>query len=656
MRRSSSGWDDIFAWTTLTESEKAWRSAHHSAAVADLPGLRSALGSLPEHGYEARVQLIQPYVDAVAQDPEGWRALLDAWRAQGLAGASETFELVFGDWQESLVAGVGHLADHAGRQEAWSQAISELAEGRTLSAPVADGCPSWASGAVFTRGAAGEKIDAEVASVIDLEAALLDDLVDARALTADALELAEGTGKDYLMARLNPAELDDDQTRSVGHHAELARRYVIRRDRSKLFGLPDGPGVRHYQALMDTLEGATPDPDRLRPEALEMLQLPARALAALKEGATSTLPDALISDPTVWPMFAESARDGRLSAGDSSHPSATEFRQWIGLQRLLGLLWESRWGDAVSHGQHLVDETADERVQDEALSMTAFAMDQTGRSDAALELLDRALAGSYTEYLLVNASIIASRAKPSAAAALLARLVREAPNRALQTAALHRAIGLWSENDEEFSPELVAPLKVLLAGPIDLPDYVSFARTGVIVAADVVIAMPDLGGEFSRVRRLFVARARFRAEAEFHYTDLASEFLAVYRDGGRPEWFNDEVRTLLSNHVRESMFVEFGQAVGWAQFVDVILTEAPDLLTREDRFVMAAQAGAHISTALHENQNDSLSVSAMGKYFYQPIEEFLQIRGQLDEGPADFIADNFSRVCSWRDPLRVRHA
>jgi hypothetical protein len=639
------GWPDIVTWARLTDTEKAWRLAHHAATTGDVDRLAAELERLPDAGYPERVRLLLAHLPTVARH-DRCRALLASWQAVGVPGAAVAHRMVDTDWDDALRAGAEQLVavGNSALADRWTAARAALGAA-TPTAPGRQDCPAWTAAALVTDGRRGVNVDRDFAALAAVAPSLLDDLVDGGTLTPDlALAGVDSPHRAYLLARLRPHELDDAGTAAVGHHAELARRYCRRRDRTNLRQLPASPGVAHFQALLDVVEGGDPDASRLQGDAVELLALAGRALEAVRSGATTNLPAPVVRDPTLWTMFAAHAQRGQLSPDADTRAAAPELAQWCDLQRLVGLLWDERWSDAVLLGEKLTSGLDRERQEDEALNLTAYALARLDRGDEAIALLERAMAGSYTEALLVNLSVVASRAKPDVAAAHFARIVNEAPTRDLQIAALRRAVEVWqtASTAPTFPADLVRPLEVVLSGPCTVEDYAAFASLAAAVAPRTMLALPDPGGERSPIHRVQRAQARLAEDDDFNTKDLATEFVAVFRQVGRPPWFTAEWDDLMST-IRKSVFVPFGEAPGSAIFVDTVFKEAPELLTQDQRFVLLPQAGAHLA-AVFAKTEDALSAEALRKFFYRPVEEYLAERTKLDPGAVDLFADNFHRT------------
>lgn len=643
----SLGWDDIFDWTNLTDSEKTWRRAHHAAGMGHIDPLLVQLQKLPPHGYHARVGLLLPHLPAVSRSDE-CRALIDQWHEAGIPRADTLRRALGDDWSDgALAAAVLFPATAEDRRELWLDAHRALDEGEPQR-PVSDGCPKWSAATIVARGRGGEIVGDQLpAAAPHLTRALVDDLLESGGVGSDLdVSFAEDADRRYLLARLRPHELDDAEITEVAHHIELARRYLFAADRDRLRSLPPSPGVAHYQALLDVVEGNKPDRERLRPDAVELLELASRALTALVDGGARTLPGPVADDPTLWRMFAEHARTGRLSPDADLRETRPDLANWCDLHRMVGLLWDERWRDAIAFGEKLSGMLDDEQLQDEALNLTAYAMLRTGRGEDAIALLEKAMAGNYTEALLVNLSVAASEARPDVAASHFARIVNEAPNHEMRVAALRRAVDVWRTADEssDFPADLIGPLEVVLSGDLSVEDYANFSALASSVAPQVILRLRGTpSGERDAIHRLYRAKAKLNTDTEeFYLQDFGREVVAVYREVGRPDWFNAELESLMGA-VTESVFVPFGEAIVAAAFIDVIIESAPELLTRHQRFVLLPQAGAH-QAAVFGQKNGWLTDEAMTKYFFLPIEEFLSERSRLDSGMAEILADNFHRT------------
>ena len=640
------GWQHILDWAPLSPSEKAWRTAHHAAATGDVPSLHTALAQPPPQGYSDRALLVVPHLAAVRADGEAWRPIAQTLVSSQADRGLEVLVAALGAPAKALENAARLLPDAA--VQTWQPVLDGFDSGRRIPPPPqAEGAASWLAASLISSDTE-TNLDARITQVAGAGTALLDDLVDSGRLTAAAAFDGAGKARAYLQARLAPERLTPDELRMLGHLDEFARRCFLARDRATLFGLDPTPRVLHYQGLLDVVEGAAPDPARLDAATLATLALPDQALAALKAGEARTLPPAVAADGSLWPLFSDLAITGQLLP-DASRPADHPLNTWIALKRLLGLLWEGRWSDAVDHGKQLMPHLTDERMRDEAANLTAFALDQLGGSQDALDLLQDALSGLYTENLLVNASLIAGKVSPAIGVGYLARLVDEAPTEDLQRAALTRALGVWSDSGEPFPQVLIPIVQRWLSRPVSLEDYLSVAGIAASAIPADIVNLPNPGGEFDGPYRITVAVARFNCDDKFTLADLAQQFVAVHQSVGRPEWFNDRW-SFWVGLVEDSVFVDFGQAVGSAMFIDQVLINAPELFTAQQRFVLAPQAGAHLAADFSE-RDAWLSERAFEKFFFRPIEEFLHARSQYKTGEADYLASNLTlclgRASGW---------
>ena len=114
------------------------------------------------------------------------------------------------------------------------------------------------------------------------------------------------------------------------------------------------------------------------------------------------------------------------------------------------------------------------------LSLRAFALHQLGRPAEALSCLEAAMAGAYTEALLVNTAIIAADADPTLATRYFTRLIAEAPTAELQITAMHKAIRVWLQTPDLALPSETSDCLHSLLGAAALNEelYLDFIRMG----------------------------------------------------------------------------------------------------------------------------------------------------------------------------------
>lgn len=124
--------------------------------------------------------------------------------------------------------------------------------------------------------------------------------------------------------------------------------------------------------------------------------------------------------------------------------------------------------------------------------------------------------------------------------------------------------------------------------------------------------------------------------------DLADAYISLYKSVGHVEWFMDDWSTWIDT-IRESVFVDFGEAAGSAMFIDKVIMNAPDLFQPQTRFELAAQAGAHLAFAFRRDSNSFLNDAAVAKFFIHPLDEFISSRGDFEPGLVDYLSNNFAR-------------
>lgn len=634
------GWEDIVDWVSLSPTEKAWRRAHHAAAQSLVDVLLQQLALLPASGYEDRVRLAVPFSAHIAHAPGEWSGLLDSWVAASLPGAVELRDLCTGNWSSALEAASTLLGGDSPLAGEWRSIRSELAAATVLTSAPRGDSPRWAAAVAYGRGMTGHSFDHEAGSVLALPTSLLDDLVDKGGLTADAqLDDLTGPSRDHVLARVRPIALDDNQLRAIGHEVELARRFMVRKDRSRLFGLDTSPGVVHYQALLDVAEGGRPDAQRLREEAFRALTLPASVTDALRAGETHTLPAELVEDPTLWPLFADLAREGVLQPGEGTSDNSRRLAWWIELHRIQGLVWSGAHAEAAARGRRLAADSSDERIQDEALNLAGYSLTMTGHAGEALVLLEEALQGLYSENLLVNASLVAAHADPSTAINMLVRIVDGAPSPELRLAALRQALDVWNAMDEPFPVQLTQPMGLVLSGDLDDETFLKLGGTAVKHVPQVIIDLPDPGGSRGQMLRMLRAWAKLGKGFVLH--DVATEYVELFRINGNLPWLVADFRDAV-DYVRNGVFADFGEAMGCAEFIDVVLMKNQELFELNELFLLAPQAGAHFSADLHKSDS-CLSEEAFAKFFFRPIEQFMIEKYVFNDHLQGLFADNMSR-------------
>lgn len=642
------GWTGIFDWIDLTSEEKAWIHSHQAAALGDVEQLFAHLGSMPTGGYEARVDLLLPYLTEIAADAARWLPMLTTWSKSEIPGAALVEALLRGDRLAGVRAGIEVMTTAGWTEpaERWCAALEPLSNGEPTLPPV-EGCPSWTAAALRVAGLGGASIDARVGDVALLAVPLLDDLVDVGGLSASSdLDLLPRETSIYIGARVKPFSLNEEELRYIDHSDELARRLFVARDRTGLQSLVSAPSLGHYVALLDVVDGKAPDPERLDPSVMELLDVVETFRRTALDGDPGPVPSAILDDPTVWPTLSALAQRGVIPSTAGERERDPRFTSWCDLQRVIGLLWGAEWSKAAELGQALASTLSEEVYQDEALNLSAFALRALGRSEDALQVLERALEGDYTEPLLVNTSILACEVEPVRAMKLLVRMVDEAPSGDLQLAAVKRVISVWEDLPDrgQIPDEISRALAIVLKSDVEFDDYYQLSRVAAFSAPKIILDLPEPRGDRRGPYLTARAQARFMHEGDFTTAHLVREFVAVYREYGHTPWFDREWDSLMQV-ARDSVFVTFGEAMSWAVFWDTLNADGADLMARLDRLIYLPQAGAHMA-AYYAKSNKWLADESFKKFFFLPTEEILADRNAVEQEMFERITDNLGRTLS----------
>lgn len=635
-------WHELYTSLPLSPHERNWRAAHEASAQGDLASLRAHLRELPPGGYPHRCGLLAPhFATIIAEDGGAWNELLRSWDP-ALPGVVTTRTLLdssdadleeLSSAQHELLAGVPD-AD----QPRWLAAIQSVPSDVLPPAPHSPAI-EWETYRWYLDGQASSgRLEPG-----RLGTAMLDDLIeDGRITSPDGLEALTNEQRWYFTARTAPLGLDHDQLLAVSHHSEIARRCFIARDMTGLHGLPSSPDVEHYTALAQFVEGGAPA-DSLRPDSRAIIDLLADSRAAIESGETRQVPDELAADPTTWVTFRELALAGEIESSPEQRLRFPRFGNWIDLNRVLHLIWTSNWTEADELARRVEATINDEVMQDEVLSLRAFALHQLGRPADALSCLESAMAGSYTEALLVNTGIIARDADPALATKYFTRLINEAPTIALQVSAMRSAVHIWSETpDLKLPPETSTALLRLLGGELDAPAYLDFIRIGSRWDAEHLTAQPPPRPKVepnATMHDFFMTKAGLFA-GENSLPDVADKLIAVLPRAKGSEWFDAEVNEF-TKAVWDLLVVDFGDGTGASLAAERLIRDGQSLLTRGQYFFFALQSGAH-QAAHFRKSLDRLNDEARQVFFFRPVEEFRVERKDFPSGLVDMLEANIA--------------
>src|SRR5581483_2517929 len=294
----------------------------------------------------------------------------------------------------------------------------------------------------YLAGLAGSSLDGAVPALAALPVELLDELIDRRALTRvppGAGPLAPSVTA-YVRGRTEPGSATVAELREIRFTAELARRSFLAGEDAELAALPaDDPAVRHYRALREFVRTKRiEEPEALRPNTRAVLQL----VEALRE-QPGEVPDEIARDASCWPLLQDLAFRGELVLGDERRAKYPEFGAWIDLCKIQRLVFEGQWGDVIAAGRQLARTSRLERFTDEAQNMVAYAEWQRGSAGEAMRVLNEALAGQFTNGLVVNAALVAAEQGCLPALPHLTQAMRLATDPRVRQGAVSRAITLW---------------------------------------------------------------------------------------------------------------------------------------------------------------------------------------------------------------------
>jgi hypothetical protein len=654
----------------LKPNELTWYRAWAAAVAGDTAAMLGHLEALPAAGYPARVRLLlaraADLIDDAAQAARAV-ALLD-----GSAGAgpdAQALRLALGAAAPPTVvpamvafaervaaAGAGaDAADTAGADAAGADAAGADAGALTaVAAAVADldrltalppvPAPALRALDAWAAGRCGYSVDTAVEALSTLPVVLLDELITAGSLTripaADQPWPAK-VGR-YLRCRLQPAEVDEATLHKVGFVAELARRRYLAGDAAGLDALPDDPAVPHYRALAAYRADGRLDRAALRPPALRTLERLDSTLAAAASGAASA-PAEVAGDPSCWPLLRDAAFRGAVRADPEVQATYPDFAAWleaIGIQRLV---FAGQWEQARSRGRELAACCQSETIRDETQSMLAFAQWQLGDPAAALQVLDDALDGHFTNGLMVNAALVAAERGCLPALPYLARVCRLTTDPRVRQGALGRAIALWGDDDDVSDyPEQLAELVRggLAAGQPDDEFHRSLLSLSATCDASWLAAatLPAAGPQADAVR-YYQARARLvAAEPNGSTVDVGTALVSMCRQLPRPDWVERE-RTWLVELLLDLVHCPFGEAAGLVPVIAVLL--AGGVLELAEQLVLAVQAGAH--AAAGTGAAGELRADVEQRLFFDPARTYLARRSELPADLADSVGAELAR-------------
>lgn len=644
------GWEPL---VNLSATEIAWYKAWFAATMGDTSGLLAALETLPEHLYGARISLLLKHAPALLADSAlGARAcpLTSAFVGSSLDARALTLALgsvadprvvteFVGRYAVAVPTSAGPVADTAAAVVARHAVPDALA------------APDVRAFAAYVAVDRGGSVDQSLDALGPLPLELVDDLIERRALTrvSPGTALWDPATTAYVRARLHAGEVTDGELTLAGFTAELARRAYLAGDSTRLSALEDtDPAVAHYRALLAFKRKRSVDNvDSLRPDERRIVTLLAEMREPAADGRRSTpLPIAL--DPSTWPLLRDYAYRGELSIDDDVRVRCPEFAVWLDLCRTQRLLFEARWDAAVMSGRSLLTTTTSEALQDEAQNMIAFAEWQLGHPDEALRVLDQALAGQFTNGLVVNAALVASDRGCRIAFPYLTKAMRLATDPRVRQGAVSRAIACWLADDSvQDYPEPLAEMIREALGTAQPDD--DFHRVLVrltmnndhdwLAQAHATAASPAQNEMLS----YFVVKARGISKG---YPETlvaaAKRLVALWGTQPRPAWMQPEIdwfAELLQDVVHE----DFGSATGASEIIETL--NSGHVLPLLHELTLGAQAAAHITTALAE-ADDMIAASAEQRMLFATLRTFATRGHEFDEVVHKLVAKELALCAS----------
>ncbi|MFN8152644.1 MAG: hypothetical protein U0R24_16170 [Solirubrobacterales bacterium] len=475
----------------LSPSEVAWLRALDASRRGDAGAVLQQVSLLPGVSYPGKVGLITRHIEAIGADHElktvALAALTPLTEVDSVASA---LVVVLGggtmperiEAMNVLSAALAAVDQTTGAR---ATAMAEAAGRGVILDPEELPLPLARAVALWMRGRQGDDLDGVAGELLALPLTMVDDLVDSGSLTAAALRtpLLEGPNGPYLRARVAPGSLSIEETYELGFLGEYARRLYTLGDLERLTQFPAGdPHGDHYGSLLRLRNNpAAAVREGLRPQALARLEQVDVYLGALKDGGPALPPAPILSDPTLWRLLRAAALKGQITLSPEERVAHPAFTGWCDLVEMQRLCFAGEWRQVEALGLRLVDELGEEALRDEALNMAAYAQAVLGRPADALRLLEDALGGSYTDALVVNASVVATELGSEAAATFLAKIYDEAPDRSIGAQALLKGVALWLADDD--ADTLPAPIVLSVRRALQEPQGNEALKTFLTVAS-----------------------------------------------------------------------------------------------------------------------------------------------------------------------------
>lgn len=639
----------------LTATEVAWIEAHLAAEDGDAPAAVTMLEPLPADKYLAKVGVLISLTTEIVQNPElQARAVALArpfadidFEARSFVGALDSSEV-----NGRLDVALEMVQAVKGQESEAMAELTRLINGiatNDLSRPNnPGGLPITMALAVYSDAMAGTNVDACAAWLRPLTMPQYDDLIAAGALTASGIASCPVEGSDlwYLQGRTDPSPLSDDELCGVGAHAEHARRLFEVGDTASLARLAtDFEEARHYEALLRVCSGDGGTDERLRPDVSELLDQVNEFRLRLAQDSSGDIPDAILADPTCWRFLRSEARNGRITLHGEQRSRTPLFASWLDLYELQACVFANDWTKVRDLAEDLIQHNEEEQFRDEVLNLAAYAQFQLGNDRAALKMLTEALEGEHTEPLIVNASIVAANLGSEEAAKFLAWIYDESPNPEVGLTALLKGVDVWLADDESVAlPDSIRKsIRNALCRPLSDDAMLRLFRIESMQDRDWLAEGPVIATmteNQSDLVSFYVATARLLSpEHSATLDDVARVLIEAKGRSTVAAWVDREFSTLLGS-VMDQVHVPFGEAVYLTSAITLLLESG--VLDFTHSIILAAQAGAHLSVALKDDDN-MVSDEAENRFLVRPLERFFSDRESQDEVVRSAVEDELSR-------------
>ena len=642
------GLHDELGTLGLSGPELCWYRAWAAGQAGDTLAAVEWLEQLPPGRYAQQVMLLQA---------QGAALLADA----GLAARAVTLLGPFAgrDARALLAALAPEPADAAAEVLPAYAAAAEGAPGGLAAGaaailkmarparPFPSGLPICQALGAYLEGRSGARLDHTADTLGRLPLSLLDELIDGQAVPSSLAAASWPAHTAYLRCRLSPQDASEEELSEAGFVAELARRRYLAGDHTALARLPhDDPAVGHYQALARWRSGrANGNLDGLRPDARRVLAAVGWVQSAAENGEDPAVPELVTADPTCWELLREQALLGAMHLSAELRERYPEFADWLEVSGLQQLAFENRWTRVISAGRAIGGRGYCEAARDEALSLAAFAELQRGRPDAALQLLEQALAGEYTTGLIVNASIVAGVKGSIAAMPYLARIVRLETDPLVRSGAIERAVDLWVRDDSvtDYPEPLRDLVRAALAEP--QPDRL-FRRLLALADNNDTAWLAGAGSAYvssaDQAELLRYRRTWARARTEGHTETLASvaQVLADCAQATPPAGWVAVELPHFADDINSAVHCPFGEGLYLAPAIEVLLEAG--VLEPARQLVFAAQAGAHIAVYLAEH-GECIAPEAEQRLLFRTVQRYREDKPSLPGQAREYVDEELGR-------------